>query len=110
MPSAQTRITIFPAQSYEDAHGIIGRLAEAGFDPTVMFVDRAGQDYEVALHTSDAGSLRAKWAVYGGGYGRMLALVGAAAVLGAALGALWYENRSNGRSRSSLSRRAEAVP
>lgn len=97
MPVPPTRIMIFPASSYDDAHVIIGRLTQAGFPRAAMFVDRTDRDYEVALHTTEAGRTRAERAVHGSGRIGMLILAGAAAALGAALGALWLRSRSGPR-------------
>jgi hypothetical protein len=85
MPSTQAAILTFPAESYEAAEHIAGRLAKAGFEPTSIYIDRSGQDHEVALHVRSADRSRAHRAVYGGRYVASLALAGGLTMVGAAL-------------------------
>src|SRR4051812_24109780 len=85
MPSTQAAILTFPAESYEAAEHIAGRLAKAGFEPTSIYIDRSGQDHEVALHVRSADRSRAHRAVYGGRYVASLALAAGLTMVGAAL-------------------------
>src|SRR3954452_10861526 len=88
MPSTQAAILTFPAESYEAAEHIAGRLRKAGFEPTSIYIDRSGQDHEVALHARSADRSRAHRAVYGGRYIAILALAGGLTMLAAAFWAM----------------------
>ena len=88
MPSTQAAILTFPAESYEAAEHIAGRLRRAGFEPTSIYIDRSGQDHEVALHIRSADRSRAHRAVYGSRYVAIFALASGLTMLGAAFWAL----------------------
>jgi hypothetical protein len=88
MPRTQAAILTFPAESYEDAESIAGRLTKAGFEPSTIYIEGSGQDHEVALHAKSADRSRAHRAVYGSRYVAMLALAGGLTALGAAFWAM----------------------
>jgi hypothetical protein len=87
MPRTQAAILTFPAESYEDAEAIAGRLTRAGFAPAAIYIDGSGRDHEVALHARSADRSRAHRAVYRSRY-VALAVAGGLTVLGAAFWAM----------------------
>ena len=62
-----TTLTL-PASSLEEAHAMIGRLANAGFARNSMAVEREDDAFEVTLHCREANRARAQQVAAGGGF------------------------------------------